>query len=535
MDIYSIPRYMTSRPDVFAVSLVIHILALALPLSLLQVYDRILPNQAWGTTSILVIGVGLAIILEAILRYGRGALFARIGERYEAEKTLQVFDRLLKADIAEVEKRGSVRIVDSVRAIATVRDHWSGSAAIALYELPFVAVYIGLIAYIGGWLALIPLGLFVITLGVSLLALPATKRAVLQAELTDRKRRNFLWSLFAGLAEIKSRGAEPSLTRCYGELNEDYLLASAKLEQHTAWVRENASLVSQLASVLVVIFGAMQVMDGQLTTGALAACTLLAGRSIAPVIAGLSYLARTAQIDDAEQKLRELTDIPTAAERAQTDSTQHQANITNGAIKISAQASFAQSIEIKAGEAVQLYGADNTRVSSLMAAVAGLTHNHGIQVQIDGIDPLTLPVDTLREDVCLVPRQPAMIPGSILNNLTLYDPRFNQSARDYAAKLGLLNMTDHLQHGLLTNIGALMAESLNEGMYQRVALIRALVRQPKVLLLDHADRGLDIDGCKRLARVLQELHGHTTVLVSTGREDIIACCDRTLDLKTGQP
>lgn len=532
MDIQTAPKRMALRPDVFAVSLVMHILALALPLSLLQVYDRILPNQAWGTTTILALGVGLAIVLEAVLRYGRGALFARIGERYEAEQTLFVFDRLLKADIAEVEKRGSVSVIDSVRAIATVRDHWSGSAAISLYELPFSAVYIALIAYIGGWLALIPTALFFLMLTISLLALPATKRAVRLVDHTDRKRRNFLWSLFAGLAEIKSRGGEPSLTRCYGELNEDFMVASAKLEQHTAWVRENAGLVSQLATVLVVIFGATQVINGQLTTGALAACTLLAGRSISPVIAGLTYLSRTAQIKDAEQKLQDLTSIPSAAEQANTE-VKPQASIGSGAIDISADTSFDKSAHIKAGETVQLCCPDITQTSTLLAAIAGLTHNDRIHVQIDGVNPLALPVDRLREDVCLVPRQPAMIPGSILNNLTLYDPRFNQNAREYAAKLGLLSMTDHLQHGLLTDIGALMAENLDEGMYQRVALIRALVRQPKVLLLDHADRGLDIDGCKRLAQVIQELRGKTTILVSTGRDEIIACCERTLNLKGG--
>lgn len=153
------------RYELVAISLVIHLLALALALalalplslSLLQIYDRILPSQSFGTAVFLVVGVGIAIMLEAMLRYGRTALFAHIAAKYESEFTTKIFDHLLKADINAVEKLGTASVIDGVRSVAQVRDIWSGSAASAFYEVPFVFVYIGLIAYIGGWLAIIPL------------------------------------------------------------------------------------------------------------------------------------------------------------------------------------------------------------------------------------------------------------------------------------------------------------------------------------------------------------------------------------------
>jgi ABC-type protease/lipase transport system fused ATPase/permease subunit len=114
-------------------------LALALPLALLQIYDRILPSQSYGTTVMLVIGVATAIICEALLRYGRMSLFARYAARYaaryEAQTLFDVFKRLLRTDIDKVERMGIASVMDSVRAVSTVRDWWSGSAAVGLYEV----------------------------------------------------------------------------------------------------------------------------------------------------------------------------------------------------------------------------------------------------------------------------------------------------------------------------------------------------------------------------------------------------------------
>ena len=134
------PRQSGLRADILTISLAMHILGLALPLALLQIYDRILPAQAYGTASFLVAGVGVAIMLEAVLRYGRQALFANLGARYEAQATLAALERLQHADIRAVEKLGSAAISDALRAISLVRDFWSGQAGAALYELPFMAL-----------------------------------------------------------------------------------------------------------------------------------------------------------------------------------------------------------------------------------------------------------------------------------------------------------------------------------------------------------------------------------------------------------
>ncbi|TDF83795.1 ABC transporter transmembrane domain-containing protein [Pseudomonas sp. H9] len=518
------PSISIRRWDIITVSLVIHLLALALPLALLQIYDRILPSQSSGTALWLLLGVGVAIALEALLRYGRTALFAYIGARYEHEASSRIFERLLQADIVEIEHRGVARVVEGLRAVSQLRDLRSGNAAVALYEIPFVFVYLALIAYIGGWLAVIPCVLFAVALGLALLVKRSTETNLTRVEAADHARRELLWASFAGLAEVKSRAAEPGLGRLYASLNGRYMAASAQLEHCNAWVRENAALLGQLSTVLVVIFGALQVLDGHLSTGALSACTLLAGRSIAPVMAGLGYLSQLAQAQEAQRKVRDLLSLPAlGAPQPQFPVTQ---SIKHPRIEVNFVGASEERIVIEPGELVWLDCADATNASDLLAQIAGNSQSAGLRVQIDGQPIGQYPHTEVRAAISLVPRHPAVVPGSILNNLTFFDPRFSAPARELSEALGLMPHLGRLRNGVLSEIGSLGAEPLDEGIYQRIALIRALVRKPKVLLLDYADSGLDLDGQKRLAAVLQSLRGHTTVLVASAKRPLIEACDR---------
>ncbi len=516
------------NPDLVGATVVIHLLALSLPLALLQIYDRILPSQSYGTTAMLVLGVGSAIVLEAVLRYGRMAIFARFGSQYEARTLTEIFDRLMRSDIERVERLGIASIMDSVRAVSIVRDWWSGNAAVGLYELPFVFLYLGLIGYVGGWLALIPLGLFLLAGIIAWLYMARINASVEQLEYREQERRNLLWSIFFGLTDVKARGAENGLSRFYQDVNTSYMTASANVEFQGHRMREMVSLMAQLSTVLVVIFGAMEVIAGNLTTGALSACTLLAGRSIGPAMAGFSYLTRLSHIRLARIKVDTLMGIPLSQpslSAAPTSTCQ-----PSGSLRIESEF-LAGPLDVREGEIIHISAADSALASGLLACVAGLGGVSGVRVSIGGLPVSEIPSEMLRASVCLVTRHPALVSGSILNNLTLFDPRFNQYANELSEKLGLKSYLDHLRNGILSEIGPLAAESLDDGIAQRVALIRALVRKPRILLLDHAASGLDLDGEGRLAELLAELKGKTTVLIVSAREKVLAQCDRHVALK----
>lgn len=516
------------RPLLLACSTAMHLLALALPLALLQIYDRILPAQAFGTALFLVLGVGIAIVLEAILRYGRQVLFVSLGAAYEAQTTQQALLRLYAADVEVVEARGTASIIDAFRAIAQVRDFWSGQAGAALYELPFVLLYIALIGYVGGWLALIPLSLFGLAIVLALVLNPAIARLSEQVNEQEAQRNEQSWSLFSALSYLKGNGAENLLASLWQRHNAHYMATSAELETRLGWVRENATTFGQLATVLIVAFGAIGVMHGELTTGALAACTMLAGRSIGPAMASLGYWAQLQRISAAQRKVDELLNLPSGRQTTSTPGTRNQ--VEQGELLVNAPGLLAEPLRVRPGEVVHLATRDPAMTSRLMSAIAGMTQAADIQVEVDGLPVSAYEAGDYRAGVTLVTRHLALIPGSILNNLTLYDPRYNADVEPLCEQLGLDRYVARLRSGILTEVGAGTAEHLDEGVYQRIAIIRALLRSPRILLLDHAASGIDLDGQKRLAALLASLQGKVTVLVATYKEPLIAACSRSIQV-----
>lgn len=522
----------TLRGDLLLVTAVIHVLALALPLALLQIYDRILPSQSYGTALVLVLGVGLAIMLEALLRYGRTALFSSFAARYEVQAYLGALEGLLHADVNAVEKSGAPAITDALRSIGQVRDFWSGQAGVALYETPFALLYLALIGYIGGWLVVVPLTLFLFSVLLVLRWTRSITHMADQVEESDWQRRALSWSSFAGLRDIKSAGAEGRVAAVYRRLNAQFMRRSARLETLLGWVRENAQAISQLATVLVVAWGAVAVVQGQLTTGALAACTMLVGRSIGPVMASLGYWAQLSRTGAAQAKVDQLLSLQTHDGFAKAGQASY-AQVKKGDLRLVTPAWFSAPVTIAAGEVVHIHSEQATDASQLLSLIAGHTYDERIKIKLDGQSIDQFKRSDYGRAVVLVTRHSALLPGTILNNLTLFDPRRNDEVKHYCQLLGLQPYLDNLRHGVLTEVGGSAAEHLDEGIYQRVSIIRGLLQKPRILLLDHAASGLDLDGVKRLAEVLKSLQGRTTVLLVSHKEQLIESCTRQLIMESG--
>lgn len=516
---------MEHSPLLFMASLAMHLLALALPLALLQIYDRILPAQAYGTALFLVLGVGIAIVLEAVLRYGRQVLLAAVGARYEAQLTARAIERFYQADVQTVELRGSALWLEAFRAIGQLRDFWSGQAGVALYELPFVLIYLALIAYVGGvWLALVPAGLFILSVMLAWYLNGPLARAAKQCSDKEVVRNEQAWSLFSALNYLKGCGSESVAAAVWQRRNAEVMAMQSELETRMGWVRENALSFGQLATVLVVSLGAISVIRGELTTGALAACTMLAGRSIGPAMASFGYWAQLQRMAAVQQRLNEILTLPSST----LNHVDGETYIPEGDLMVDAPDLLTEPLVFKPGEIVHLATEDPTLTSHLLACVAGMSHDPAISVRIKGHPVAEFSQQAYGSHVMLVSRHSALVPGSVLDNLTLYDARFNAEVGPLCEQLGVDAMLVRLRSGILTEVGPGTAEHLDEGLYQRIALIRALVRKPGILLLDHAATGLDLDGQKRLATILAALQGNTTVLMATFKEPLVSACQRSV-------
>lgn len=510
-----------------AASSAINVLSLAIPLAIFQTYDRILPNQAYGTTFVLAIGVSIAILLEATLRYCRALFFAYVGAGIESQGTVRLLNHLMRADGRALHRLTTPVLTNAFRAIGEVRDFWSGNAAAALHELPFAVIYIGLIAYIAAWLALIPLALTVVAALVALAVFRSTASAMEQAEIGQLELRNLGWGIFLGIVEAKAMAAETLLTSRYQNAVARVMDATARVENRETLIAENGGLLAQLATVGVVTAGAFMVISGQLTTGGLAACTLLAGRSIGPTIAAFGYLTRRNQRQEVEGRIQRVLALPPAPVWAGS-ATGAARPFAGGTITLSGEALPDGAVSIPQGTFVHVGSEDSILATAVLRSVARQDDWLGLSVTFDGEPSSSYDPDSLRRGITQASSRGELIRGSLLDNLTLFSAQYEAGAIQLAERLGLSRFVDGLHEGYMTPIGSGSPEIVSPGIAARIGVIRALVRQPSVLCLDQVESYLDLDGIKRLVALLKELKGYTTVFLVSGTPMMIELADRKL-------
>jgi ABC-type bacteriocin/lantibiotic exporter with double-glycine peptidase domain len=509
-----------------AASIASHLLALAIPLALLQTYDRILPNQAYGTTFVLAVGVTVAIVLEAILRYARAVLFAHIGSAFETQMTVRVLDRVLRADSKALHRLSIPELNYAVRGVAEVRDFWSGNAAVALHELPFALIYIVLIAYIGTWLALIPLAFTILALIVAVVVSRSMAGALRDVEAAQLERRKLGWGIFLGIVEAKAMAAETLLTRRYRDAVAPVMDATARIENQTAVLTENGALLAQLSTIGILTAGAFMVVGGSLTVGGLAACTLLAGRSVSPATGALLYLSRRGQRLEAEARITKVLELPLAPVWA-GDGSGETRHFSGGTIVLSGQALHRNggSVSIPQGTFVHL-DVPNSPVSTMtLGTIARLEESLGLSVTFDGRPSSAYDPQSFRQGVTLAGARGDLVRGTLLDNLTLFSPRYEAAAIELCERLGLGVFIDGLRQGFMTPVGPGGANIVSSGIAARIGLVRALVRQPLVLCLDNADHSLDLEGVRRLCDVLKDLKGRTTVFIVSSAPALLQLAD----------
>ena len=510
-----------------AASTAIHVLSLAIPIALFQTYDRILPNQAYGTTVVLAAGVLIAIVLEAILRYGRAVLFTYVGGAFETQGIVRLLEHVMRSDGRAFHRLSMADLAWALRAVWEVRDHRSGNAAVALHELPFAVIYVALIAYIATWLALIPLVLTVAAAVVALALFRSTAAAVQKAEAAQLARRSLVWGVFLGLVEAKAMAAETLLMRRHHDVLARAMDANARVEDRDALVAENGALLVQLATVGVVTAGAFMVIAGQLTTGGLAACTLLAGRSIGPTIAAFGYLTRQNQRQGAESRISRVLTLPPAPIWAGSNKPDKRL-FAGGAIAILGDALPDGAVSIPQGTFVLVDAADSLLATAVLRTMGRLDDLPGLSISFDGEPSSVYDPDSLRRGITGASSRGEIIRGSLLDNLTLFSPQYEAGAIQLAERLGLNTFVDGLRQGYMTPVGSGSTEIISPGISARIGMIRALVRQPFVLCLDQVASFLDLDGIKRLTQLLKELKGHTTVFFASETPIMIELADRKL-------
>ncbi len=525
------------RADVMAASLGINVLALALPIAILQMYDRVIRHHALSTLVVLTIAVFVAFALEFGLRVLRARIMSAVGARYDHHENCRMIDRLLSADIGAFRKDTPGTHADRFQAIQTIRAFYCQAGAL-LADVPFIFVFVALIGIIAGWMAIVPLVLFAAFAALGLTVARMLMRETGRRELSDVKRHNFMVECISGIATVKALGLEAPMQRRHERLQEESADAFGAIARVTAQTQSIAGELAQAASVLTVAIGAIAVVNGALTIGGLAATTILTGRLLQPVLKGLGLWARYPFIRLAEEKMRRMEDLTPqmTGELAFPKSKNGVLKLENVSFrypKASGNAIDGVSLDVPARSYIGIVGETSSGRSTLLKVMNGLLTPHEGRVRYDDIPLSALDPQDLRRQIALLPTSPTIYAGTLLENLTLFeDGPAKRRALVLCRVLGLADYVGSLSRGLDTPLNG--STDTPAGIAQRISIVRSLAQNPRFVLFDTANAALDHEADRMLLAFFERQKGKRAAVFVTDRPSYLRMCDTIYEMVDGR-
>lgn len=517
-------------------SLLINILSLAFPLALLQIYDRIIPNVAINTLIVLATGVFIALLLEAVLKVTRNYVGAWADAKFEHIIGCQGFKRLMDASLMEIESEGAGVHVKRLNALNTLRDFYAGQAITSLIDLPFVIVLLALIAYIAGWLVFVPILMLSLFLYLAVKNSKKLKEILDARRDEDDRRMNYIIETLSNIHTVKSISMEAQMQRRYERLQRSSSVHDHNVSMESAKATGMGMSLSQLTLIAVVAFGSLLVMKGHLTIGGLAACTLLSGRCLQPINTVVGLWTRMQSIKIAREDLDKLLSMPIEDKATLPNMPTLKGEIELRNVSFQYPGSDAPlfeniNLKIKAKEAIALSGEGLSGKSTLVELLMGMLRPTSGEILLDGNDSSEFNARSFRQQFAYLPQVPRLFNGTIMENLSLFrEERFYDQAVAAAKAAGLAPIIEQLPQGYDTMVADQAIEALPRGMIQRIAIARALLFRPAILIFDEANTAMDMRGDAVVHDMLSRIHGKCTMIVISHRPSILNLVQRKVVL-----
>ena len=522
-------------------TLAINILSLALPVMTLQVYDRILPNPGTGTLPVLITGVCLAVVLEAVLRLCRAYSIGRAGASYEHLMACGAMSKLLGADLSKIRNYGIGEHLHRMASVGKLKDFYNGHTLTVFAELVFVPLFLGLIIYIGGIIAIVPTLILSAFIMISLWKGHRLRNVLKARERADDNRFNFLIESLEGIHTLKAFALEKFFQRRYEALEEHSTKENYNVTQETARTFNIAAIFSNIMVASVITTGAFLVLNGALTTGGLIAILLLSGRMMQPIQKALSLWARYQDYTLAREHIIGIFKTPQKRVKARDEEDKNET--PEGDLKIEKVSFKYQSentpilkniyLQIKRGEAVLISGEHGCGKTTFLNLIAGIYSSGKGKIQIDGQDIKTYASEHLVKHVGYIRSDALIFRGTIRDNITCFGQTNELQAKEVAALLGVDKDVAKLPAGFDTFLKGNNTDSIPPGLKQRIAIVRVLATKPRIILFDNADRSLDKDGYAMIYTLLARLKSKTALIMVSDDENISGLATRHYLLENG--
>jgi ATP-binding cassette, subfamily C, bacterial LapB len=515
-------------------ALVINAVALVSPLFVMNIYDRVVPNQAQETLWVLAIGAVIAYTFDAVFRQLRAYFVDTAGKGADVLLASRIYAQLLNLKLQQ-QPMSAGALANQLRDYDSLREFFTSSTIVALVDLPFMLLFVGVIALLGGPLALLPLVAIPLVLAVCMLLqkeMLEISRA--QAAEADLKHGHLVETINA-LENIKAIGSASHAQGIWEKVTGTTAKGAGKIRFLSNVALNFAYWAGQLMYVLLMIWGTYIIFTGEMTTGALVACSMLVMRAMAPVSQVAGLYVRWSQTKVALEALTKFMNSPT--ERPEGKSFVHHPIVT-GAVELD-RVTFAYpgsklvslyqaNLVIRPGEKVGIVGRAGSGKSTIARLVLGLYEPGEGQVRIDGLALAQLDPAELRQNICYFPQNLHLFRGTLRQNLLLANPEASDADLLQALELsGAFRLVRRHPMGLDLPVGE-RGELLSGGQRQAIGLARALMHDGNIVVLDDPTSEMDATSENWVKERLRRWLGHRTLILITHRPSMLELVDRLI-------
>ena len=525
--------------DALLVSLFVNMLALAAPVFVLQVYDRVVFHAGLSTLQGLVIGMAIAILFDFVLRQARSRIFQSVAVNLDVTVGRALFDKILGLPLRVLEGRPAAYWQALFRDAEMVRNAFSGPSAALATDFPFAVLFLILIFVLAppvAWVLMVLLPLFVLLAWRSGRAM---RDGAQRERETTLSRDGLMSELIAARATVKALALGDAIRPRWEDRHAAAIEQSRERGQATDGHQVTANALSLVTTVAMTAVGALAILDQQMTIGSLIAANMLSSRLIAPFTQLVGQWRMLSQLRQSMARLDAVFALEHERKEKPVDLGRPKGQVRLESVRFTYDGRGAPVLEgidgrIGPGGLHGVIGRNGCGKSTLLKLIAGLYAPQEGRVLLDDADIAQFTRRDLAGWVAYLPQECMLFAGTIRDNIAIANPAAGDDAVIAAAERALVHQyVIDLPDGYATPIGE-AGGRLSGGLRQRIALARTFLGAPPVLLLDEPTSDLDNDAERELAQTLREMARESTIIAVTHSPALLGVCDSILVLEGGK-
>lgn len=536
----SLIKYKKLFAEVVIASFFLQLFALVTPLFFQVVMDKVLVHRGFTTLDVLAIGFFIIVVFEAFLGGFRNYLFTHTTNRVDVELGSRLYNHLLALPLSYFESRQVGQNVARVRELDTIRNFITGTALTLIIDLSFVFVFLAVMWYYSPTLTWIVLATIPAYVLLSVFITPILRHRLDEKFKHGAANTAFLTESITGISTVKSMAVEPGMRRKLEDHLSSYVHSSFRSQNLNNVANQVAGLVNKLMTLGIIWWGAHLVIGGELTVGQLVAFNMLAGRVSGPV---LKLVQLWQDFQQAGISIARLGDILNAPREPGFNPNRSRLPQLNGAVTLD-NVRFRYrpdgpvvldqiNLQAKPGEVIGIVGRSGSGKSTITKLIQRLYVPEAGRVLVDGVDLAMVDTAWLRRQIGVVLQENFLFNRTIRENIALVDPAISMERVIAAAKMaGAHEFIVELSEGYDTVVGE-QGSNLSGGQRQRLAIARALINNPRILIFDEATSALDYESERLVQDNMARICRGRTVFMIAHRLTTVRQCHRIIVLDKG--